>query len=295
MVDITKYLADRKAFVETQMERLIPGSNRRPAVIHEAMRYSLFIGGKRLRPILCLAACEACGGERETAVLPAVALECLHTYTLIHDDLPAMDDDDLRRGCATSHKKYGEAVAILAGDALLTLAFELLGRADRLVPCGSGVLVTELAQAAGSQGVVGGQVEDMLAEQEGGDGLRLEYIHRHKTACLIEASCRLGGLVAGATEVQLRALTAFARHIGLAFQIADDILDMLADETLLGKPVGSDAASGKLTYVSLHGVDHARNEALRLKEAACSALDAFDPASVELFVSLASYIVRRLH
>ena len=247
MFDLKIYMEERRCLVEAALDRFLPRADERPAKLHEAMRYSLMGGGKRLRPILCLASAEAVGGKPDVAMVPAVALECLHTYTLIHDDLPAMDDDDLRRGRPTLHKAFDEGLAILAGDALQTLAFELLARAAVPAPYEPGRLVLELAQAAGSRGVIGGQVEDIAAEGQSPDAGQLEFIHAHKTGQLIRAACRMGAIAAGARPEQLAALTTYAEKVGLAFQIADDVLNVTSTPEQLGKAVGSDAARKKMT------------------------------------------------
>jgi len=269
------------------MERYLPPATVRPSRLHEAMRYSIFCGGKRIRPILCLAAAEAAGGSDGTAMLPAVALEFLHTYTLIHDDLPAMDNDDLRRGKPTSHKVYGEANAILAGDSLLTLAFELLAQAKE-----SGRLALELAAAAGSRGVVGGQFEDLVSEGLQPDAAQVQFIHIHKTAKLIQAACRMGAIAAGAGGPAIDALGRYGLNVGLAFQVADDILNATSSPEALGKAVGSDAARGKMTYVALYGIERARREADKLVADAIAALQGL-PGPVEPLAAIARFIVER--
>lgn len=264
---LAAYLQQSSREVETLLDSLLPSEQTQPAILHQAMRYSLFAGGKRLRPALCFAACEACGGTRDQAVRPAAALEVLHTYTLIHDDLPAMDNDDLRRGKPTCHKIYGEANAILAGDALLTLAFELLAGSD-LEPAR---MVMELAKAAGSTGVIAGQVEDIANEGQALDEDTLRFIHRHKTGDLIRAAVRLG-VIASGTDQALEPLTRYAEHVGLAFQIADDVLNATSDSDTLGKAVGSDAQQGKQTFVAFLGLEKARREAERLVHEAVALL-----------------------
>lgn len=286
-MDLNAYLAARRHEVDAALDRFLPPAGERPARLHAAMRYSLLAGGKRLRPILCLASAEAVGGRREAALLPAVALECLHTYTLIHDDLPAMDNDDLRRGLPTCHKKFDEATAILAGDALLTFAFELLAQATPAVP-----LVRELAEAAGSRGVVGGQAEDLAAEGCEPDAAWLEFIHTNKTGKLLRAACRMGALTAGADADQLAALTAYATKIGLAFQIADDVLNVTSTAQQLGKAVGSDAARKKMTYVALYGLATARAKAAALITEAQAALAPLGERAAPL-AALAEFTVKR--
>lgn len=269
MNDLLIDLERRAAAVQDALDDLLPPPEERPSGLHTAMRYSVFAGGKRLRPLLCIAACEACGGTASQAIRPACALEFLHTYTLIHDDLPAMDNDTLRRGHPTCHIAFDEATAILAGDALLTLSFEVLAS----VPETGGKLALELARAAGSRGVIGGQAEDIAAEgkQPGSD--QVEYIHRNKTAALIRAACVMGGLCAGADSGMLHDLAAYGESAGLAFQIIDDLLDESATSEELGKDAGSDKAKGKMTWQALHGVQAARAKAAELTAEACAAAD----------------------
>lgn len=256
------------------------------------MRYSVFGEAKRLRPILCMGAAESCGGSAATALQPGAAIELLHTYTLIHDDLPAMDDDELRRGRPTCHIRYGEANAILAGDALLTLAFEWLAGSPAPPPHPPTALVLELAVAAGSQGVIGGQVEDMDAEGKPIDLDRLAYIHLHKTADLLRAACRIGAITAGASSAQVDALGRYGERIGLAFQIADDVLNATSDHATLGKHGGTDAARGKLTYVSAFGVEASREKARLLISEAKEALNGLHGAT-EPLRALADFIITR--
>jgi geranylgeranyl diphosphate synthase type II len=292
MFELEPYLAERRQWIEEALERFLPSPTERPQILHQAMRYSVLSGGKRLRPILCLASCEATGGERESALLPAVALEFFHTYTLIHDDLPAMDDDDLRRGKPTSHRVFGEAAAILAGDALLTLAFEVLGQAAVPSPYPSNQLVLELASAAGSRGVAGGQFEDLAAEGEEPDPERLEYIHTRKTGLLIRAACRMGAISAGASARDLEALSSFGERAGLAFQIADDILNASSTPERLGKATGTDRIRGKMTYVALYGLRQAEEKADALIEEAISALAELGPSGAPLR-ALARFMISR--
>ena len=283
---------------DAALERWLPPADEVPARLHAAMRYSVFAGGKRLRPALVLAAARAVGGVTDERVAdPAIsaamaAVELLHTYTLIHDDLPAMDDDDLRRGRATCHKAFDEATAILAGDALQTLAFECAAVVG-------GEAVTVLARAAGSRGVVGGQQDDLDAEGQPIDAspttrARLERIHRGKTAALIRASCELGGMAAGASAGARAALRAYGEAIGLAFQVADDVLDATASAEALGKTPGKDAAQGKLTYVAVHGLDAARHQAERLEQDAIAALAPLG-AAAEPLRALGRFVVQRDH
>jgi geranylgeranyl diphosphate synthase type II len=292
MFNLNTYLNDRRHSVEAKLEQMMPPETTRPAILHRAMRYSVMAGGKRLRPILCLAACEAVGGHPEHALLPGIAIEILHTYTLIHDDLPCMDDDDLRRGHPTAHVVFGEANALLAGDALLTLAFEWLAQSTPPAPYQSSQLVLELATASGSQGVIGGQVEDLAAEGREADADLVDYIHRHKTAALLRASVRMGGICGGASPAALEALTQYGECAGLAFQIADDILNVTSTAEQLGKPVGNDEQLKKLTYVAVHGLDASRKKANELITRAVEAIRPL-PGDPTPLIALAEYTVKR--
>lgn len=267
MNDLPVYLKKTAETVNAGLDALLPPENCRPAKLHEAMRYTVFAGGKRLRPVLCIAACEACGGTAGQALRAACAIELLHTYTLIHDDLPAMDDDMLRRGHPTCHIAFDEATAILAGDALLTFAFEVLAG----VPTLGSALALELTRAAGSRGVIGGQAEDIEAEGKTPDSERVEYIHRNKTAALIRAACVMGGICAGADSQTLEKLAAYGENTGLAFQIIDDLLDESATVEELGKDIGSDKAKEKMTWQAVHGLEAAHAKANELTLAACFA------------------------
>jgi len=261
----------------------------------EAMRYSLFAGGKRVRPILCIASCEAVGGDSKDVLPAAIALECIHTYSLIHDDLPAMDDDELRRGRPTCHKKFGEAIAILAGDGLLTYAFELMTHPSSLQeqnPTLVSRAIQILARAAGVHGMVGGQTADILMEGKDVDGHVLNYIHEKKTGALIEASVELGGVLAGAPDSDISRLKNYGKALGLAFQIVDDILDIEGDEKVIGKPVGSDLKKSKATYPAIHGLDAAKKRALSLRDQALEALESFDEKA-EPLRAIAKYVVDR--
>lgn len=292
MLDVAQYLTRRTEQIDIVLDRLLPPESTVPVRLHQAMRYSVLGSGKRLRPVLCLAAAEAVGGHPERALIPAAAVEILHTYTLIHDDLPAMDDDALRRGRATCHIAFDEATAILAGDALLTMAFEWLTRANCAPPHSAIDLVRELAAAAGSTGVIGGQMTDIEGEGKPLTIEQLMYIHTHKTGDLIRAAVRMGAMTAGASPDQLAALTGYAEKIGLAFQIADDVLNATGTTEQLGKTVGTDAALGKMTYVAAYGVDGARQRAASLiseakADAACL------PGTIEPLAALADYIAAR--
>lgn len=293
MFDLNAYLEARKTIVEEGLERTMPPETTRPAILHRAMRYSVMAGGKRLRPILCLAACESVGGKPESALMAGLATEILHTYTLIHDDLPCMDDDELRRGRPTSHIMFGEANALLAGDALLTLAFECLAGIQAPPPYSPNQLSLELAGAAGSQGVIGGQVEDLSAEGSDPDAGLLDYIHRHKTAALIRAAVRMGGICGGASTASLNALTHYGDSAGLAFQIADDILNVSSTPEQLGKPVGNDEQLKKLTYVAVHGLQASRDKAEALIHDAVTVIRTL-PGDRQPLIALAEYTVKRI-
>ncbi|MBN1958217.1 MAG: polyprenyl synthetase family protein [Desulfuromonadales bacterium] len=293
--ELQTYLNERIKLIDRALDHYLPAADTLPSRLHAAMRYSIFAGGKRIRPILLLAACEAVGGDLHRALPAACAVEMIHGYSLIHDDLPAMDDDDLRRGKPTNHKIYGEATAILAGDGLLTEAFILLSNPEMWVdtdPEQSRKIIHILAKSAGSRGMVGGQVVDMECEEKLVDLPTLEYIHTHKTGALILASIEMGAVIGGATADQQRALCRFGEAAGLAFQVADDILDIVADETELGKDVGSDSQRGKATYPSLLGLQGARQQAAELQQLAISALDVFDESAQPLR-EIANYIVER--
>lgn len=292
MLDLSSYLDQRRRLVNRCLNERLPPETTRPTVLHQAMRYSMLGDGKRIRPILCLAAAEAVGGAAEQALVPGCAIELLHTYTLIHDDLPAMDDDDLRRGRPTCHKVYGEANAILAGDALLTLAFEWLAECMAPAPYSPNQFALELARAAGSQGVIAGQVEDIAAEGQGLNLEKLDYIHRHKTADLLRAAVRMGAISAGADAIQLAALDTYGDRMGIAFQIADDVLNATSDAATLGKGTGTDAARGKLTYVTAHGLTEARRRAEALVTEARDSLARL-PGDTTPLLALADYVIQR--
>ncbi len=268
-MDFSSEFSRHVARVENGMNLHVPPAAERPARLHTAMRYSLEAGGKRLRPVLVLAAAEFCGVTDDAAVPAAVALECVHTYSLIHDDLPCMDNDDLRRGRPTAHKAFDEATALLAGDGLLTQAFALLATSYADRPALATALVRELADTAGSRRLIGGQMEDLLAEKKAdATAAELEFIHLNKTAAMIETSLVMGGLIGGADDVAVATLRRAGRHLGLAFQIIDDVLDATADSATLGKTSGKDARAGKTTYVGLHGLDPSRQIARDHTEAA---------------------------
>jgi len=291
-MSLKKYLEEGSREVDAALNKFLPKATARPATLHKAMRYSLFAGGKRMRPILCLAAAEACGGETVAALPAACAVECIHTYSLIHDDLPCMDDDDFRRGRPTSHKVFGEGVAVLAGDALLTQAFEILAAAGETPRYQLRHFLADLAVAAGSLKLVGGQVADLEGEGKKSTRAELRYIHMSKTAAMIVTSLRLGGMSANATARQLEALTAFGESLGLAFQVIDDILDITQSAEKLGKSAGKDVAAQKTTYPSLIGLEAARKEARKLTAQAHAALELFGKKADRLH-ELADYLLER--
>jgi len=296
-MDIKTYLAKKRAVVDKALEALVPPAKTYPPRVFEAMRYSLFGGGKRVRPILAIAAAEAVGANTAGLLPVAGTLELIHTYSLIHDDLPAMDDDDFRRGRPTCHKVYGEAMAILAGDGLLNLAFEALSDPRRLktIPAQRLVaIIRDVSLASGALGMVGGQVVDMESEGKDVDLPTLEYIHTHKTGALIRASVRTGAIYARASEKQLKALTRYGERVGLAFQIADDILDIMGSQEEIGKDVGSDLKKGKKTFPSFYGLEESRRRAKEVADQALAALKDFDRKADPLR-ELAKYIVTRVN
>jgi geranylgeranyl diphosphate synthase type II len=294
-VEISRYLEDKRREVDHFLNQVMPAENVEPTTLHEAMRYSVFAGGKRIRPILALAAAEALGDSPKATLAVASSLELIHTYSLIHDDLPAMDDDDYRRGKLTNHKVYGEAMAILAGDALLTLAFELCSRADLLQglnPAQQVHFIYELAVGSGHLGMVGGQVLDIQAEHKDIDLDALQRIHVHKTGKLIRAAVRMGALSSSADADRLQLLTGYAEDIGLAFQIADDVLNVTGTREQLGKNAMTDAQRGKKTYPTFYGVEGARRLADQCVERAIGRLAGFD-ANADPLRELATYITAR--
>ncbi|HEY6112067.1 MAG TPA: farnesyl diphosphate synthase [Chthoniobacterales bacterium] len=291
-MDLKRYLASRQKLIDRALNRYLPKENVKPATIHKAMRYSLFAGGKRLRPILCLAAAEACDGKIDNALPLACALECIHTYSLVHDDLPSMDNDDLRRGRPTCHKVFGDGIAVLAGDALVTVAFEIVSRAKPTRRYDMSMLLREVAVAAGSRRLIAGQVADLEAEGQNASRDRVRYIHENKTAAILSASVRLGAMSANANAKQLGAITKFGRALGLAFQIIDDILDVTQTSEKLGKSAGKDVAAKKATYPAVIGLDASRAEARRLTNAARSALSIF-VKKAEALHALANFLLER--
>jgi geranylgeranyl diphosphate synthase type II len=292
LMELKEYLAAGQKQVDRALDRFLPRATTKPATIHAAMRYSLFAGGKRLRPILCMMAAEASGGAVELALHAACAVECVHTYSLIHDDLPCMDDDDFRRGKPTSHKVYGEGIAVLAGDALLTLAFEILASARTTPRYQTAELVRELAGAGGSRWLIAGQVADLEGEGRKLSGKELQFIHRAKTAALLTAAIRLGAMSANASPARLRSFSAFGQALGLAFQVIDDILDVTQSSEKLGKSAGKDLAAHKATYPAVFGLEKSRSEAKRLTQAAHSALKPLGKKAERLH-ELADYLLDR--
>jgi geranylgeranyl diphosphate synthase type II len=291
-MELQEFLKYSAKAVDAALDRYLPKATVKPATIHRAMRYSLFAGGKRMRPVLALAAAEACGGKLDAALPAACAVECVHTYSLIHDDLPCMDDDDLRRGRPTSHKVFGEGVAVLAGDALLTQAFEILAQARPTKRHPIAVMIRELADAAGSLKLIAGQVADLEGEGKKATRAQLRFIHERKTAAMIETSLRLGAMSANATPTQLDALTAFGRNLGLAFQVIDDILDVTQTSEKLGKSAGKDVAAEKTTYPSVIGLEASKREAKKLTDAALTALTPLGKRAATLR-AIADYLLAR--
>jgi len=291
-MDFSRYWSARQKKVDAALNRFLPSLTTKPKTIHEAMRYSIFAGGKRLRPVICLATAEVLRGKPEEALPLACAVECIHTYSLIHDDLPAMDNDDFRRGKPTSHKVYGEGIAVLAGDALLTIAFEIAASCKGWPRYSRADVVHELAVAAGSRKLIAGQVADLEGEGKKISPAELRYIHENKTAALIASSIRLGAMSANAKPKQLARLTDFGESLGLAFQVIDDILDVTQTTEKLGKSAGKDIAAQKATYPALLGLDKAKKEADRLTARARAALAPFgkDAAPLE---AIADFLLKR--
>lgn len=291
-MDLKTYLTTRAAEVDAALDAFLPKAKVRPTTIHAAMRYSVFAGGKRLRPVLCLAAAEACGGEASNALAPACAVELMHTYSLVHDDLPAMDDDDLRRGRPTCHKVYGESMAVLCGDALLTESFIVLAQTAATKRYGTRDYVTELAVTGGSLKLIGGQVMDLEGESKKLTKRDLVRIHEAKTAALLTSALRLGGMTANATPAKLEALTNFGYALGLAFQVIDDILDVTQSTEVLGKTAGKDEAAEKSTYPAILGLEASRKEAARLTKAAMDALKPIGKKAARL-QEIATHLLKR--
>jgi geranylgeranyl diphosphate synthase, type II len=292
-VRLEDYLVEQQQLVERALDEWVPGENVEPSSIHKAIRYSLFAGGKRIRPVLAMAVARAVSAAPEGVENAAATLEMIHTYSLIHDDLPAMDNDDLRRGRPTCHKVFGDAIAILAGDALCTLAFEVLSRLPSIGPERKIHLIEELSRASGTVGgMIGGQVHDMEGERQTPSARLLETIHRAKTGALLRASVRMGAIYGGADAQQLHALTAFGEHIGLAFQIVDDILDVEQTSEELGKTAGKDEAQQKITFPAVYGLGRSREMAEEERIRAHDALEPFDDGADRLR-QLADLVVQR--
>jgi geranylgeranyl diphosphate synthase type II len=285
-MNISDYLNQKQSLVDLALKDCLPAEGTRPAILHEAMRYCVLNGGKRIRPILCIAAAEAFGTAAQKALQPAIAVELFHCSTLIHDDLPCMDDDDLRRGMPTCHIKFGVANAVLTGDALMIQAFQILAES------GNSKLSLELARAAGSCGVIAGQVEDLAAENKEPDADLIQFIHINKTATLIQAAVRMGAIAGGADLAELDVMSTFGHKIGLAFQIEDDILDETSIDEILGKPAGSDLQQKKMTYPAVHGMDAAREKVQQLTKEATEALNTLSGDTAAL-LGIAEYLVSR--
>lgn len=290
--DLSSWVSATAKSVDRGLDGFLPKSTAKPATIHRAMRYSLFAGGKRMRPALLLAAAEACGGSLEDAMPLACAVECIHTYSLIHDDLPGMDNDDFRRGKPTNHKVFGEGMAVLAGDALLTQAFEIAAQCRTWPRYDLRSVILEISQASGSLQLIAGQVADLEGEGQELSVPQLRYIHERKTSALLCCSVRLGGMSANCTPSQLKALTDFGYNVGLAFQVIDDILDVTQTTEKLGKTAGKDVASQKATYPRLVGLDKSKKIARSLTDKAFSALKPFRGKAVAL-EALAKYLLER--
>ncbi len=290
--DLAQFLETRTATVNAALDRFLPAATTKPATIHKAMRYSLFAGGKRMRPALVLAAAAACGGREADALPLACAVECIHTYSLVHDDLPAMDNDDFRRGKPTNHKVFGEGIAVLAGDALLTQAFEIAAQAKGWPRYSHREIILEIARASGSLQLIAGQVADLEGEGRKTSAAQLRYIHERKTSALLCCCARLGGMSANCPPAQLQALTDFGYHVGLAFQVIDDILDVTQTSEQLGKTAGKDTKAQKATYPSIVGLEKSRRIAAQLTQRAFAALKLFQGRAVAL-EALAEFLLRR--
>jgi len=292
-VNLKSYLVTRQKLIDRALDRYMPKANTKPSTLHRAMRYSLFAGGKRLRPILCLAAAETCHGKINDALPLACAVECIHTYSLVHDDLPIMDNDDFRRGRPTCHKVFGEGIAVLAGDALLTIAFEIVSYAKTSRRYDMSALLREISVAAGSQKLIAGQVADLEAEGKSVQRRQLQFIHENKTSAILTSSVRLGAMSANAAVRKLSAITQFGQRLGLAFQVIDDILDVTQTSEILGKSAGKDVAAKKATYPAVIGLEKSRAEAKRLTREAHNALSIFSDRDAEALHALANYLLER--
>ncbi len=292
-MDLKRYLEERKRIVDEALDGYLPPEQSYPQTLHKSMRYSIYAGGKRLRPVLTLVSAEIFNKPLELFLPAACALEMIHTYSLIHDDLPAMDDDDYRRGKLTNHKVFGEAIAILAGDALLTRAFEILTRElPHQSPRIKLQVMEEVSRASGAGGMVGGQVVDLESEGRDVEGDTLNYIHTHKTGALIAASVRAGGVIGGATEEELAALTGYAKNLGLAFQIKDDLLDVEGEPEKMGKKAGKDSVQRKATYPAVFGIEGARRKKQELYEDSLGCVEVFGDRG-DVLKSIAEFLVNR--
>lgn len=293
MFDLKSYLNDRRRLIDQFMENYFNASYK-PEILRDSIVYSISAGGKRIRPILCIASYETCGGKAEEIIPYASSLELIHTYSLIHDDLPAMDNDDLRRGKPTNHKVFGEGMAILAGDGLLTEAFYILSknRSPQISESALLKVIEEISKASGVLGMVGGQAQDLLSENSEPDEETLLFMHNHKTAALIISAVRVGGILAGCKEDILKKLSDYGKNIGLAFQVVDDILDVEGETEVLGKPKGSDEKKKKMTYPKLYGLEKSKQKAKELINNATDALLAFDHKA-EPLRAIARYLLER--
>ncbi len=289
---LESFLSECSESVNRALDRFLPKATAKPATVHKAMRYSLFAGGKRMRPALCLAAASACGGTDQAAMPLACAVECIHTYSLVHDDLPAMDNDDYRRGKLTNHKVFGEGIAVLAGDALLTQAFEIAAQCRGWPRYPHQQIIRELAYAAGSLQLIAGQVADLEAEGRKVSAAHLRYIHERKTSALLCCAVRLGGMSANCTPRELEALTDFGFHVGLAFQVIDDILDVTQTTEQLGKTAGKDTQAHKATYPSIVGLERSRQIAAELTRKSFMALKPFQ-GKARALEALAEFLLKR--
>ena len=290
---LKEFFSEQQSLVDAALDRFTPAESEHPATIHRAMRHSLFAGGKRIRPILCISAAAAVSEDASAAIYAACSLEMIHTYSLIHDDLPALDNDDFRRGKPTCHKVFGEAMAILAGDALFTLAIQTLTRIEGTEPARVVALIRELSFASGTvDGMIGGQVTDIEGERQPPTPELLDSIHRAKTGALLRASVRMGGIAAGGNAAQIEALSQYGEHVGLAFQIVDDILDVEESSEALGKTAGKDAAQGKITFPAVYGLERSRKMAQEQCRLSHEALAAFGDGAQRLR-EIADLIVQR--
>lgn len=285
-------LKKRISVIDASLDKFLPARSNPQSLIYNAMRYSLFAGGKRLRPILMWETAKMCGGSWDDVEPFACAMEMIHTYSLIHDDLPAMDNDDLRRGMATNHIKFGEAEAILAGDALLNKAFEIVSSHKYKNPSLALKAISILSESSGTEGMIGGQVVDLISEDKDISLSQLQYIHLLKTGAIIRSACIIGGIMSGAVSEQIESIDEFAKNLGIAFQIRDDILDVIGTESELGKPIGSDEECHKNTYVSICGIEESKKLVIEFSDKAKNALSRFGEKA-EFLLMLADYLINR--